>query len=289
MKSLIKIICVILSVLIIGSVNVYAADSYVTLYGFSFDINGSGNAVIHSFDDRSSEVEIPKSLMKADVTEIDDYAFFEDTYITSVSFEKASKLKKIGSNAFYGCSRLTEVVLPDNLEEAGFGVFQNCTGLKSVSLGGLGSVPSQAFYNCASLERLDIPETVETIGARSFENCASLEDIYIPDSVTTIADNAFSGIDNLIIYCNQGSYAESYAVANNIRYDTLKNYELGDANLDRKLNILDATLIQKFKIGEEDIPLYRGENFADVNRDGSVTIRDATLIQMKLARLIDEF
>lgn len=86
MKSLIKTICVILSVLIIGSVNVYAADSSVTLYGFSFDINEDGNAVIHSFDDRTDKVEIPAALMKADVTEIDDYAFFEDTYITLVSF-----------------------------------------------------------------------------------------------------------------------------------------------------------------------------------------------------------
>lgn len=289
MKSLIKIICVILSVLIIGSVNVYAADSSVTLYGFSFDINEDGNAVIHSFDDRTDKVEIPAALMKADVTEIDDYAFFEDTYITLVSFEKATKLKKLGDNAFYGCTKLKELILPDNLEEAGFGVFQNCTDLKSVSLGGLAKVPSQAFYNCSSLERLDIPETVEAIGSRSFENCTSLEDVYIPDSVTSIEDNAFSGIDNLIIYCNEGSYAESYAIANNIKYDTPKSYDLGDANLDGRLNILDATLIQKFKIGAEEIPLYRGENFADVNRDGSVTIRDATLIQMKLARLIDEF
>ncbi len=289
MRSCFRIICVVLSILILGSVNVYAADSYVTLDGFAFDIDESGGAVIHSFDDRTDKVVIPKTLARAYVTEIDDYAFFEDTYITSVSFENASKLKKIGSNTFYGCTELKELILPDNLEEAGFGVFQNCTDLKSVSLGGLTKVPSQAFYNCSSLERLDIPETVEAIGSRSFENCTSLEDVYIPDSVISIEDNAFSGIDNLIIYCNEGSYAESYAIANNIKYDTPKSYDLGDANLDGRLNILDATLIQKFKIGAEEIPLYRGENFADVNRDGSVTIRDATLIQMKLARLIDEF
>ena len=43
-----------------------------------------------------------------------------------------------------------------------------------------------------------------------------LKSITISNRVTSIGDIAFSGDTNLTIYCEQGSYAETYAKANNI-------------------------------------------------------------------------
>ena len=56
------------------------------------------------------------------------------------------------------------------------------------------------------------------IGSWAFENCSSLRNINIPNSVTSIGDTAFDGCTNLKIYCEQGSYAETYAKTNNIPY-----------------------------------------------------------------------
>ncbi|MBQ7809618.1 MAG: leucine-rich repeat protein [Clostridia bacterium] len=64
----------------------------------------------------------------------------------------------------------------------------------------------------------------------------------------------------------------------------------GDVNNDRKLNIKDATDIQKHLVGTEYLPNNFKENeytilIADFNGDGKVNIRDATAIQKRLAKM----
>lgn len=73
MRNIIKTIAATLALIILGTVTVCAADSYVTLYGFSFDINDSGEAVIHGYDNRSADVKIPNKLLGSNVAVIDDY------------------------------------------------------------------------------------------------------------------------------------------------------------------------------------------------------------------------
>ncbi|MBR2280390.1 MAG: leucine-rich repeat protein [Ruminococcus sp.] len=288
-----RLFAVLLAVTLICSaaIAVHAEDSSITLYGFSFTVNDDGNAVIHSYDNRSTDVVIPKTLLGAEVTEIDDYAFFGNTEINSISFENCDGLKSIGTNAFYGCTGIKDIIIPASVTEIGFGAFQNCASLETVSFGNaITTIPKQLFYNCESLKSVVVPDSVESLGDRCFSGCTSLAEIEIPNSVTSIADNAFAGAENLVLYCNEGSYAESYGASNeNVAYNYVREYVLGDANLDGRFNILDATVIQKYKIGQADIHVFRGRNYADVNGDGKITIRDATLIQMKLARIITEF
>ena len=77
---------------------------------------------------------------------------------------------------------------------------------------------------CTSLKSVTIPNSVTSIGYYAFADCTSLKSVNIPDSVTSIGDYAFHvgavgqeyPIPGLTIYCEQGSYAETYAKANNI-------------------------------------------------------------------------
>ena len=56
---------------------------------------------------------------------------------------------EIGSNAFYGCSRLTSINLPSSITEIGDGAFQNCSGLTSLNLpDGITSIDEYAFCDC---------------------------------------------------------------------------------------------------------------------------------------------
>ncbi|MBQ8572957.1 MAG: dockerin type I repeat-containing protein [Ruminococcus sp.] len=62
-------------------------------------------------------------------------------------------------------------------------------------------------------------------------------------------------------------------------------FELGDVNRDGKINIKDATAIQKYvaklvEFDEEQLAL------ADFNGDTKVNVKDATTIQKKIAGLI---
>ncbi len=63
---------------------------------------------------------------------------------------------------------------------------------------------------------------------------------------------------------------------------------LGDVNCDNKVNIKDATQIQRFiaLIIDESSTDFSYKN-ADVNTDGKITIRDATAIQKFVANIID--
>ncbi len=51
---------------------------------------------------------------------------------------------------------------------------------------------------------------VATIPAYTFWDCTQLERVYIPNCVTYISDKAFSPEQDVLILCQQGSYAESY-------------------------------------------------------------------------------
>ena len=264
-----------------------AAENYIVLHGFAFDINADGKAVIHSYDDRSPQVVIPHRLMSADVTAIDDYAFFRDAVITSVSFEQATALKTVGANAFNGCSALTSLTIPEQIETLSFGSFQNCSSLAELHIeGGVTRIPGQCFYGCASLTRVALPETITEIGERAFMNCAGLKAVGIPDTAQTIADNAFDGCSSLVIYCTKESRARQYAAQHGIDCAITNpdpvTFLRGDADGEGRITILDATMIQRLLAGliadNDGMIELRG----DVCDDG-LDILDATLIQRFLA------
>ncbi|MBQ5802307.1 MAG: leucine-rich repeat domain-containing protein, partial [Clostridia bacterium] len=58
----------------------------------------------------------------------------------------------IGEYAFYKCTKLTSVVIPDSVTSIGNFAFSNCTNLTSVTIGNsVTSIGEYAFSNCASL------------------------------------------------------------------------------------------------------------------------------------------
>lgn len=285
---------ILICILLCTSVSVAgAAENYIVLYGFAFDINPKGKAVIHGYDDRSSEVAIPQKLMGADVAIIDDYAFFNDAVITSVSFEDATALKTIGVNAFYGCGGLTSLTIPEWIEEISFGAFQNCASLEALTVrNGITQIPAQCFYGCVSLKQIALSDSITEIGERAFMNCPKLTAVEIPDTVKKIADNAFDGCDDLVIYCTKESYALSYAIDHDIAYvltdaePITVTYMIGDTDSDETISILDATLIQRQLA---DIPVFAfNEKAADVD-GGGVDITDVTSIQRYLAGFHDPY
>ena len=96
---------------------------------------------------------------------------------------------------------------------------------------------------------MTLPETCTSVGSYAFANCPKLESVYIPASVTEISDKAFKNSSAVTIKGIVGSYAEEYAKANNIPFEGISAYDVGDVNMDGGINILDATLVQKYVAG----------------------------------------
>ncbi|GHT44542.1 hypothetical protein AGMMS49965_20430 [Bacteroidia bacterium] len=80
------------------------------------------------------------------------------------------------------------------------GLFQNCTGLTSVTLptsANITAIGESAFAGCTALPAIDIPKTVTSIGNSAFSDCQSLPSITILSSVTTIGTSAFANCNLL--------------------------------------------------------------------------------------------
>lgn len=69
---------------------------------------------------RISEITIPDS-----VEVIDDAAFASSISLEHVYFSEGSKLMVVGSNAFYGCKALKQIILPDSVEHLKSKLFKN--------------------------------------------------------------------------------------------------------------------------------------------------------------------
>ena len=100
----------------------------------------------------------------------------------------------IGSSAFYGCSGMTSVMIPDSVTSIGYEAFWGCSGLTSVTIpNSVTRIGYEAFYGCSSLTSVTIPNSVTSIGRSAFSGCSGLTSVTIPDNVTSIGRSAFSG------------------------------------------------------------------------------------------------
>ena len=173
-----------------------------------------------SYNDYSNEyqgnVAIPEEVTYMNrtrkVTSIGNYAFYYCSKLTSVTIPNS--VTSIGGWAFEGCSGLTSVTIPNSVTSIELGTFSGCSGLTSITIGNsVTSIGSGAFYDCSSLTSITIPNSVTSIGGWAFEGCSSLTSITIPNSVTSIEESAFSGCSGLtsITIPNSVEYIGSYA------------------------------------------------------------------------------
>ena len=104
----------------------------------------------------------------------------------------------IGDYAFYDCTGLTSITIPDSVTSIGNSAFGWCRYLRSITIGnGVTSIGNSTFGNCGRLTSITIPDSVTSIGNSAFSSCTSLTSIIIPDSVTSIGDSAFSSCTSL--------------------------------------------------------------------------------------------
>lgn len=130
------------------------------------------------------------------VVSIDGSAFYYCSNLTSVTIPNT--VTTIGSFAFSHCSGLTAVTIPNSVISIGMGAFRNCSSLTSITIpNGVASVAEYVFEHCSSLTAIIIPSSVTSIGSQAFIGCNSLTSISIPNGVTSIGSTAFCDCSNL--------------------------------------------------------------------------------------------
>ena len=72
---------------------------------------------------------------------------------------------------------------------------------------------------------LMIPPQTTTIESQAFADISSGIKVYIPSSVKTIGRDAFDNVEDLTIYGEIGSYAETFARENSIAFEVTGEME----------------------------------------------------------------
>lgn len=162
----------------------------------SIDIPASVTQIGHAAFRGSglTSIELPEGM-----TILDTSVFSECKALEEVKLP--SSLEKIGLGAFFNCTSLENIVIPDNVTEIGtFGVYGNnfgcfclCTSLKSIKLGNsLEILGDGTFSGCSSLTNIEFGNSLKTIGVQTFSECASLKEMVLPSSVESLSIGAFS-------------------------------------------------------------------------------------------------
>lgn len=113
---------------------------------------------------------------------------------TTLTVQTANGLTGTASVTVVPASQYTVVTLPADTAEIG----------------------NNAFADSDSVYEFALPEGVLTIGDGAFAGCDLLCRLNLPAGVTSIGDNAFAGCPNLIVRCEDDSYALAYCVENSI-------------------------------------------------------------------------
>ena len=123
-----------------------------------------------------------------------------NTNVRKITFEAHSAITEINSEAFSGCSNLTNIAIPDGVTSIGAYAFLDCSSLTSIEIpDSVASIGYSAFSGCGSLTSIDLGDNSQltSINSYMFLECSSLMSVTIPDSVTSIGWDAFSGCSSL--------------------------------------------------------------------------------------------
>ncbi|MBE6195970.1 MAG: leucine-rich repeat domain-containing protein [Rikenellaceae bacterium] len=133
----------------------------------------------------------------------------------------------IGNRAFYECSKLKNITIPNGTRTIGEFAFCHCRGLITIAIpDSVTSIDGFAFSSCSGLTTISIPDNVTSIGDGPFAHCSSLKAFYgkyasdnnrcliiagtlnsfapagltsyiIPNNITSIGHSVFSQCSNL--------------------------------------------------------------------------------------------
>lgn len=176
-----------------------------------------GNAVFQDCGSLTT-AELPNTLL-----EIPQKTFSGCASLQTIQIPESVTV--IGDSAFEE-SGIQEIRIPQNVKRIGDLTFYHCGKLKNIEFEeGITQIGDSAFTSCG-LEKVELPNSLISVGSYVFDFCAGLRKILIPENVSHIGYGTFGyGMKlDVTIYGVPGSYAQTYAQENDIRFKPLSSF-----------------------------------------------------------------
>ena len=140
----------------------------------------------------------------------------------SVTYEGYTfSVTRIDNKAFYNCTSLTSITIPDSVTSIGSSAFESCTSLTSVTIGNsVTSIGDYAFFNCVRLTSVTIPNSVTSIvGWALFNGCSNLKSVnYNGTKAQWMSISGYANVSK-IIKCTDGIVGNGNTVTiDNLKY-----------------------------------------------------------------------
>lgn len=174
---------------------------------------------------------IEEIVMPSTLSVIGDGAFYYALALRSVTFNEG--LENICREAFYGCSSLKEIIIPDSVTSisrysvtsagstsSNYYTFAYCTSLERVVLGSnVTKIGKYTFYGCSSLKEIEWGGVTALYGY-AFAACG-FEELTLPEQITSFNTYAFADNVNLKKVYYYSSVSQNYLFANCTSLETL--------------------------------------------------------------------
>ena len=177
----------------------------VDLFGLVGTLEAGGSSAIEPYieENYNSSQQLTAAVLHGH-SNIRNYAFYYCSGLTSVTIP--NNVTSIGHYAFYYCSSLTSITIPNNVTSIGNYAFCRCSRLTSVIIpNNVTSIGNYAFKSCSSLTSVTFKGTPSSISSSAFSSCSALNTINVPWAEGTVSDAPWGATNATINYNYTGA------------------------------------------------------------------------------------